>query len=184
MTEVVRPGDVLVVHDPGFWAWIIRLGPWLHNLVYGTGQPTKWNHVVIVMPDDARGNRWGIEGRPGGVGWVDLEARGYLTSKLTLSNAAQPKTDKQRADICAVMELLVARHTGYDWPAIAVDVVRELNPLWALPDTWGTTGTPAHVVCSSAADLAYDRVGLASPRPDRFCTPWDWAMFDIEQAWT
>ena len=42
-----------------------------------------------------------VEGRPGGAGWRD--ARDYLTSKWTLTNAAQPKTAEQRDAVCATM---------------------------------------------------------------------------------
>src|SRR6476469_2678682 len=106
-----KPGDVLVVHDGGFWAWVIRLGPWLRNKLYGTNEPTKWNHVLIVMPPDAKGNAWAIGGLPGGVVWRDLEASGYLTSPLTLSNAEQNKTEEQRAAICEVMQAMADRKT-------------------------------------------------------------------------
>ena len=184
MTKVeYKPGDVLVVHDGGFWAWVIRLGPWLRNKLYGTNEPTKWNHVLIVMPPDAKGNAWAIEGRPGGVGWRDLEASGYLTSPLTLSNAEQNKTEEQRAAICEVMQAMADRKTGYDWSAIASDIARVLTPLWGMRNKWGK-GVPGHVVCSSAADLAYERVGLDSPKPDRYCTPWDWATFIVWKEWT
>lgn len=176
----VKPGDVLVVRTLGFWSSVIRFAPWLRNRLYGTREPQKWNHVLVIMPTDGKGNRWAIEGKPGGVGWKD--PTGFLDDPLTLSNAAQPKTDLQRATVCTVMETMAQRHTPYDWPAVAVDIARVLSPLWGMRDQWGK-GIPAHVVCSSAADMAYEHVGLASPAPDRFCTPWDWAAFDDIQGW-
>lgn len=182
MTLIVQPGDVLTVHTGGLWSWVVRLGPRLRNWLYRAGEPEHWNHVLVVMPDDARGNRWAVEGKPGGVGWRDLTSSGYLDDPYTLVNNEQSKTAEQRAQICVVMETMAQRHTPYDWPAIAIDIARIVSPLWGMRDKWGK-GVPGHVVCSSAADLAYESVGLASPRPDRFCTPWDWARFDQEQGW-
>jgi hypothetical protein len=182
VTLAVLPGDVLVVHDHDVWAWLIRFGPQLHDALYGDDQPTHWNHVLVVMPTDEHGRRWAIEGRPGGVGWRDLDAAGYLEDPQTLSNVDQPKSDAQRDIVCDTMEALAARHVPYDWPAIAMEVVREVAPMWGWNDAWGQ-GAPTGLICSSAADLACQKAGLKTPAYARYCAPWDWAAFDQRKAW-
>lgn len=183
LREQVQPGDVLVVHDHNVWAWLIRLGPRLHNLTHRDVQDTRWNHVLVAMPPDATGTRWAISAQPhGGVGWTDLDAAGYLDDPHTLTNAAQPRSDAQRATVCATMEALATRHVPYDWDAIAMEIVREVAPMWAWRDVWGP-GAPTALICSSAADLAYARTGLPNPPYDEFCAPWDWASWIERKGW-
>lgn len=171
-----QPGDVLTVWDSRrpVPAWLIRVGGWLR------GQHAGSDHVLVVHHRDDAGTWWGIEGRPGGVGWVDLATYPHVTS----SNAGQPKTEAHRLEICAVMKGLLG--TPYDWPAIVADAMDALRiqQLWRSAD-FGEQA-PAHVVCSSAADWVYEHVGLASPGGTygtRWTTPADWELFNRGSAW-
>lgn len=180
----VQPGDVLVVRITGrAWTtrvagWAIRAGAWL------TGQPTGWNHVIIAH-HWADGVFYGVQGQPGVVGWVDM-APWLADGTVTIANDGQPKTDAQRKVVCDGAEALVGR-AHYDWAAIGVDaviaadVLRKVNPLWQMAGRWGKS-MPGHVVCSSAADYLNELAGLDSPRPDRWCTPADWAEW-IQDRW-
>jgi hypothetical protein len=141
-------------------------------------EPNVWNHVIVAHHVDEHGTFWGMEGRPGGVGPVDLTP--WLRNPWTLTNAAQPKTVGQRNEIA--LAVAAADQRPYDWVGIAVDAGRAVAPLWKMRDCWGP-GIPCHVVCSSLADWAYERVGLASPAADRFCTPADWAGFVETRGW-
>ena len=175
MTAVtaVLPGDVMAVRTGGRPAWWIRLGAALH------GEPNLSNHIAVADHVDGKGTLWGIEGRPGGVGWVDCSL--YLRSPWTVTNAHQPMTDAQRQSVCATMKGLLG--TAYDWEAIIADGMADLGmkvPGWD-PSWHGTV--PAHVVCSSSAAYAYARAGLACPRGDRLVQPGDWDEFIISQAW-
>jgi hypothetical protein len=167
------PGDVLAVRSPGRPAWWIRIGAALRD------QPNLSNHIAVAHHLDASGTLWGIEGRPGGVGWVDCSL--YLTSPYTLTNAGQPKTSAQRESVCATMQALLG--TAYDWEAIVADGMADLGmkvPGWD-PSWHGTV--PAHVVCSSSAAYAYAKAGLACPAGDRLCQPADWDAFILARAW-
>lgn len=167
------PGDILCTRNAtGFAARMIRLGAALRD------RPNTVNHVVIAHHVDAAGTLWGIEGRPGGVGWVDC--RHYLKGAYTLDNREQPKTDAQRQAVCHAANGLLG--TPYDWVGIAADGMDAIHA----PDLWAQDWPkcpPAHVVCSSLADWVYEHVGLASPQPDRTCTPGDWAAFIAEKGW-
>lgn len=61
-------GDVVCTRNPGTgWsARIRRFGAALRD------QPNTVDHTVVVHRRDAAGTLWGIEGRPGGVGEVDM----------------------------------------------------------------------------------------------------------------
>lgn len=170
----VQPGDVLAVRTPGDSpAWWIRFGAALHD------EPNLSNHIAVAHHADANGTLWCIEGRPGGVGW--RVATDYLKSLFLLANDGQPKTDAQRASVCKTMEALLG--TAYDWQAIVADGMADLGlkvPSWAA--SWHGT-VPAHVVCSSSAQYAYVKAGLACPRGDRLCQPADWNAFILGKAW-
>lgn len=172
----IKPGDVLALHTPGNWRtpqWWIRIGAALRD------KPNLSNHIAVAHHYDAHGTLWGIEGRPGGVGWVDCTR--YLTSKSMITNAAQPKTDAQRKGVCQTMNSLLG--TGYDWEAIVMDGAADLGvkvPGWK-PE-WGKE-VPAHVVCSAVAQYGYVRNGLKCPPGDRLCQPADWDYFIINQGW-
>jgi hypothetical protein len=185
----VKPGDVLLVRIKGrnplvrLSAWAISLGARMRH------EPTEWQHVIVAHHTDAAGTPWGIQGQPGVVGWADL--RPWLAMPETISNAAQPKTDEQRAAICAALLPMVGL-ASYDWVAIMADAASAvtpkvaamvIEPLWKKLDVWGP-GVPGHVICSSLADWAYEQVGLDTPSPDRTCTPADWAAFMQARGWT
>jgi hypothetical protein len=168
------PGDVLTIRTSDVGGWLIRLGAWMR------GRPHRDNHVVIVSHTDPAGVQWGIEGRPGGVGWVDMASYdGWSHS----SNAEQPKTDDQRAAIVVAARGLLG--IGYDWLAIGMDVAEALriDLLWR-PADWTTTVAPAHVVCSSLAAWANGHVGLARPGGGMATvTPGDWQLFNDRREW-
>lgn len=175
MLEVL-PGDVLLTRDPTFWARLIRIGAAMRD------QPDSWNHVIIASHTDKLGTAWGIEARPGGVGWVDLAP--WLASRWTITNAAQPKTDPQRADVVLAAKGMLG--TPYDWAGIVADGMAAIDAayLWRVKD-FGATAPPAHVVCSSLASWIYSRVGLAAPAVSRSrgVTPADWASFILRKDW-
>jgi hypothetical protein len=173
VTPAVQPGDVLVIRTGGIAAAMIRLGAALR------GHPNLSNHVCVVHHANANGVTWAIEGRPGGVGWVD--AGRYLASTWTLDNRAQPKTDAQRQAVCTTMEGLLG--DAYAWDAIAADALDDLGlhlPGWD-PSWHGTVA--GQVVCSSAAQYAYAKAGLARPPGDRDCQPAGWDAFILGRAW-
>lgn len=169
-------GDLLLTRGSSDAAEAIRAGAELEGF---DPLATSINHVAFVHHVDEAGILWLLEGRPGGVGWKDAES--YLTSPHTITNARQPKTLEQRT---ALRDLSIGLlGTPYDWAAIVADGMRAIShtDLWASKQ-WGPEA-PAHVVCSSYADWLYERVGLLSPRPDRTCTPADWAQLFVEQGW-
>jgi cell wall-associated NlpC family hydrolase len=178
---VVQPGDLLLTRDRRIWAWLIRLGAALGD------KPNTWNHVIIASHTDEAGTFWGIEARPGGVGWVDLAP--WLANRWTIHNADQPKTAEQRGQIVAVAKGMIG--TRYDWAAIAADAMHAIGDsrLWRLRAWNDVDGVPAHVVCSSLATWVYMHVGLAEPVPDlqrarwRWSTPADWAEFILRHGW-
>lgn len=171
------PGDVMCTRTGGWAGKLIRFGAAL------MGRSNLVNHVVIVHHIDIGGTVWGIEGKPGGVGWVDVTEAGK--SWYTNANTAQPKTWAQRGAIATYAEQLLG--TEYDWTAIVQDAMTSLHldKLWRRSE-FKTGKVPAHVVCSSFADWVYEEVGLASPgKADstRYTTPADWDLFIMEEAW-
>ena len=171
------PGDVLTVWDPRSLlpAWLIRIGGWLRG-----HRRNRSNHVVMVHHRDDAGVWWGIEGRPGGVGWVDLATYPHITS----TNAGQPKTEAQRIALCSIGAGMLG--VDYDWTAIAADtrMALRLRHLWKSKD-FGEE-SPAHVVCSSAWDWAYEHLTMASPcctEGTRWTTPADWEGFNRASGW-
>jgi hypothetical protein len=50
---------------------------------------------------------------------------------------------------------------------------------------WHGGALPGHVVCSSLADILYQRVGWAHPAAgtERFCMPADWWAWNNNQGW-
>lgn len=168
----VQPGDVLVIRTGGIAAELIRLGAALH------GGVNLSNHVAVVDHTDAHGTVWCVEGRPGGVGWRD--ARAYLESTWTLTNAAQPKTAAQREQVCKVMQAMLG--SPYDWTAIMADAAADLHIELPWEPTWRGT-VPGQAVCSSAAWFAYAKAGLARPPGGRECQPADWDKFVLTRGW-
>ena len=175
MTNVL-PGTVLATRTPGGWRtpqWWIRFGAAVKD------KPNLANHIAVPHHQDAHGTWWGIEGRPGGVGWVDCSR--YLADPATITNKGQPLTTAQRAGICAAMEKLLGG--PYDWAAIVADAEADLGihmPGWD-PSWHGSV--PGHVVCSSAAQYAYLKAGAEAPEGDRGTQPADWVSFILRHGW-
>ena len=173
MTVAVLPGDVLVTRSGGLAGAMIRLGAALKD------QLNLSNHVAVVDHADASGTLWCVEGRPGGVGWRDAKA--YLASPWTVTNAGQPKTADQRKTVCDTMTAMIG--TAYDWQAIADDTLRAFH----MDDLFSSTingSVPGHVVCSSFAAFLYKTYGWDHPNvPDRDCEPGDWTAFDLAHGW-
>lgn len=172
----VLPGDILLTRDPTVWGRLIRFGGALLD------KPDSWNHVIIVSHTDEMGVLWGIEGRPGGVGWVDLTP--WLADRWTIGNTGQPKTGEQRGQIITIAKGLLG--TPYDWVGIVKDAMLAMNigAMWKLRE-WGDS-PPGQVVCSSAVAWVYQKVGLARPEPthdERTTTPADWARFIQLHPW-
>lgn len=173
LQAILKPGDVLAVRGYGLAAELIRVGEEL------AGKPGLDNHVA-VMHHWQGGVPWGLEGKPGGVGWADL--RGYAASPYTVNNCGQPgRTDAVRAQLAAEAQHMLG--TQYDWEAIADDTLRAFR----MDDLFSSTvnGTvPGHVVCSSFAAFLYRLYGWDHPNvPDRDCEPADWTAFAIEHGW-
>lgn len=173
----VKVGDVICVRSSGWAGKLIRFGAAI------LGRSNLVNHIVIAHHVDDGGTLWGIEGRPGGVGWVDVSE--VVKGPFTNANTEQPKTDEQRTAIAKFAESLLG--TPYDWSAIVADAMDSLRlaKLWHKETSSATV--PAHVVCSSFADWIYEQVGLASPNKVdgdyRYTTPADWDEFIMEAKW-
>lgn len=172
-------GDVLVTREGSKWiSGAIRIGAALRGL------PAIVNHVIIAHHQDDKGTMWGIEGRPGGVGWRDISQP--LKWAATNANNAQPKTEEQRFLIAKAAEGLLA--TPYDWSAILTHVRVALS-LWDEMSgfrEWNETERPAHVVCSSFADWAYEQVQLPNPggyAQTRLTAPAHWDRFMANKEW-
>jgi hypothetical protein len=173
-TDDLKPGTVLVTRSKGFAAWWIRFGAAIRN------KPNLGNHVAVVHHRDKEGTLWVIEGKPGGVGWAD--AKGYLDSKWTHSNADQPLTEEQRYLIAVAMEKMLG--TAYDWESIVADAFTNLGmrlPGW--DSKWKHDEVAGQVVCSSAAAYAYGRSKAKHPPGDRGCQPSDWTEWILTRGW-
>lgn len=172
----IQPGDILVTRDVTWWARLIRFGAAMRD------EPDSWNHVIVASHVDAARTFWGIEARPGGVGWVDLAP--WINNRWTISNCDQPKTPQQRSQVVKVVTGMLG--TPYDWAGIVADamVAIDARRLWRLRD-FGATGAPAHVVCSSLASWVYTQAGLTGPAAValRTVTPADWARFILRRDW-
>lgn len=181
--QPLRPGDVVCTRTPRGWqVFLIRLGAAFRD------RPNTVNHVIVVHHRDDAGTLWGIEARPGGVGWVDVAAAVRASGRYSLNNVEQPKSDMQRQSICDAVAGMIG--TPYDWTGIALAGMDAIGAqkLWrerTCLEQLKLDVPPAHVICSSLADWAYDRVQLASPGliGGRSTTPGDWARFIMEEAW-
>jgi hypothetical protein len=147
------------------------------------GEPAA-QHVAVVHHVGPAGVLWGIEGRPGGVGWVDCAK--YVKSPLTVANTGQPITEEARMSIAVLMESMLG--TPYDWAAIAEDGGMIFTRKFGLADIWHekVNGVlPGHVVCSALAAYGYDRCGQPAPLPGdyRHVTPSDWLRFIIDHGY-
>lgn len=174
----LQPADLVVVRTDGIAARIIRFGERLQ------GKPDLHNHVAMLHHITIEGAAWFLEGRPGGLGWhIETigDPRGYLSSRFTVSNSAQPKTPEQRAGVVADMVELIGR--PYDWEAIEGDAASALH----MPELWPQWHgqMPGHVVCSSSVAWAYEKQGLLAPKAGggRFVEPADWDVLLTAQNW-
>lgn len=176
--ELIRckPSDVVAVRTPGIFGRLIRFGASIEK------HPDTINHIAVVHHVTAN-VVWGIEGRPGGVGWVNMAKyfEGPL-AKYTVTNWHQPRTPQQRAGVCTLLR--AALGDKYDWESIGMDALEDLVDKREFPklmDHWwrDADGTDAHFVCSSLAAYAYDHNGLASPNytAEQNIQPYDWEMF-------
>lgn len=174
MTPKPAVGDVLVVATGNGWtSKLIRIGEVLR------GQASNNNHVAIVH-HETDGVIWCIEGRPGGVGWID--ARRYLRDPHTVTNIGQPKTPTQRDLVATMAESMLG--TPYDWAGICADAFASLGIRDLFAKDWDGKGAPGHVVCSSFAAYLYRHAGLAHPSSsERYTFPSDWTEFCIKQQW-
>lgn len=180
--KTIDVGDVIVTREgPWLVSNAIRLGARM------LGTPAFVNHTIIVHHMDDSGTWWGIEGRPGGVGWIDIRSR--LDMPLTNANNSQTKTESDRYLIATAAEQLLGM--AYDWKGIAADTAEAFHMftrLWRKAVEWGEDEVPAHVVCSSFADWAYEQVRLTNPggyARTRMTTPGDWDKFmmDNQRVW-
>jgi hypothetical protein len=169
LQAILRPGDVLAVRGHSWEAEVIRIGEEL------AGKPGLDNHVA-VMSHWQGDVPWGLEGKPGGVGWRDL--RTYIASAWTVNNCGQPRrTDAARQRVADRAKAMLG--TPYDWRSIADDALRAFHmaDLWA-SDWHGLA--PGSVVCSSFAAWLYEQEGWAHPAcPDRDTEPGDWDEFAV-----
>lgn len=172
--DQLTPGMVLAVQTTGWAAAVIRMGEEV------SGKPNIDNHVVVVHHLDNNGVWWGVEGRPGGVGWADL--RKYLGHPQTVANVGQHLgiAGPQIATQAALM-----LGTAYDWQGIAADALNDLHINDLFAQNWQGQGAPGHVVCSSFAAWLYEHFGLAHPSlgRERFCQPSDWTKFIEDKGW-
>jgi hypothetical protein len=170
----LEPGTVLCTRSGGFAATMIRFGAALR------GKPNLSNHIAVVHHTDKAGTVWTIEGRPGSCGWRD--AKGYLASTWTMTNAAQPITAEQRAAIAKTMEALIG--SDYAWDAIGAAAFADLGirlPGW--DEKWKDGEVKVQGVCSSLAAYAYAKCGVPCPPGERGVQPADWVSFILTRAW-
>lgn len=160
----LRPGHVIVMRTPDPGGWLIRRRSLMRRY---PRQPWRWladpawavNHVALFTHTDETGRPRGLEGRPGGFGWCNLDR--YLTEPYhAIANTAQPLTDAQRDGI--VRRAVSAVGMPYDWAAIVAFAAGSAG-LPFLAHEWPEDGVPAQNVCSSAADYFYEAVGAANP---------------------
>lgn len=174
MTALLKPADVLVVRTGGKMADLIRFGEGL------AGKPNLNNHVAFMHHWD-KNVPWGLEGKPGGVGWRDL--RDYLADPFTMTNVLQPgRPDADRA--LAAEEAQGMLGTKYDWQAILGDGFADLSvKLWN--QQWPHGKPPGEVVCSSFAAYVYAQRGWAHPDlgHERYCQPSGWTDLIIRNKW-
>lgn len=171
--SVLKPADIIAVRLGGLPSELIRVGEEL------SGKPGLENHIAF-MHHWLGDVPWGLEGRPGGVGWVDL--REYLASPYTVNNCGQPgRSDTGRGQVAGLAELMLG--TKYDWAGITDDTLRCFH----MPDLFSSTFrglVPGHVVCSSYAAFLYERQGWDRPLVgDRDTEPADWCALSMVNGW-
>lgn len=177
LLALLKPGDVVAVRTGGFAGEMIRWGAALR------GWPNLDNHIVIVDSVQDNGIIVGVEGRPGGVGRVDVSR--YFTGvngDFTVANVDQPKTDDQRNTVVTVMRQMIK--VNYDWDAIAEDALVDLDIPQLWNEKWHGTSV-GHVVCSSLAAWGYHKASLAAPKQEdmRHIQPANWTEFILTEGW-
>jgi hypothetical protein len=176
-TSILQPGDVVIVK---MGIWIVRVMIWIQATFTGRSKYREAGHIIVVSHRDNEGRLWGIEGRPGGIGWANLDKR---NGEWGLSNVEQPKTAEARIKLVDSMKALLG--TKYDYPAylkLAMDMVG-ISPRWT---DWNDKDVPTSYICSAVADQIYENEGLANPgglRITRFTTPAEWAEFIDTKGW-
>lgn len=171
--DILRPGDILAVRSPGLAGEIIRIGEEL------SGKDGAENHIAVCHHWDGP-VPWGLEGKPGGVGWVDL--RDYLASPYSLNNCLQPgRSDASRTVVADQAKALLGDR--YDWSAIGGDALAALHiHLWNLKFPHGKP--PGECVCSSLAAWLYEQAGWERPQvTDRDTEPADWTELILQRRW-
>lgn len=176
-TSTLKPGDVVIVE---MGIWIIRVLIWIQALFSGDFKYRQSGHVIVVSHVDDAGRLWGIEGRPGGIGWADMTKR---NGSWGLSNVEQPKTDDQRLVIVSTMKQLLG--AKYDYEAYLDIALATLG----ITNTWKDyegQDVPIQFICSAVADWVYEKVGLDSPGNEnitRYTTPAQWGRFISTKEW-
>jgi len=176
-TSILEPGDVVVVE---MGIWIVRVLIWIQAILSGRAKYRDAGHVIVVTHRDPEGRLWGIEGRPGGIGWTDLTKR---NGKWGLSNHEQPKTAEVRVKLVDAMIALLG--SRYDYPAyltIAMQTVG-ITPHWT---DWDDKEVPSSYICSAVADQIYETECLPNPGGKyvtRYTTPAEWAEFIDNKEW-
>jgi hypothetical protein len=174
MTLVLKPADILVVRTTDTPGEVIRVVEEL------SGAPGLGNHVAFMHHWDGD-VPWGLEGKPGGVGWRDL--RDYLADPFTLNNCLQPgRPDADRALAARDAEGLLG--TKYDWAAILGDGFDDLSvKIWN--QDWPHGKPPGEVVCSSFGAYVYAKRTWTHPDlgHERFCQPSGWTRMIIANRW-
>lgn len=175
MSDPLLPGTVIVTATPDLAGWLIRIRSTLlhHDALH--------NHVALFTHYDSDGHPRGLEGRPSGFGWANLEK--YLGRADTLTNAGQPLTEEQRAHITAAAVALIG--IPYDWAAVLAFAAGTAG-LPFLPREWPDAGVPSHVVCSSVADYLYESAGAANPGGSSYTRrtdPSDWSTWIGRKGW-
>jgi len=176
-TSILEPGDVVIVE---MGIWIVRVLIWIQAVLSGRSKYRQSGHVIVVSHRDNEGRLWGIEGRPGGIGWADLDKR---NGKWGISNHDQPKDAEVKVKVVQAMVALLG--TKYDYPAylkIAMDTVG-ITPYWT---DWNDNDVPTSYICSAVADQIYEQYCLPNPggmKVTRFTTPAEWAEFIDKRQW-
>lgn len=173
----LQPGDV-VVTEMGIW--IIRLLIWIQAVFTGLAKYRKGGHIIVVSHRDAEGRLWGIEGRPGGIGWTLMDKR---NGQWGMANVDQPKTEEQRTKIVAVMTELLGSKYDYEAYLNIAFATLGITKNWT---DYKDNDVPIHFICSAVADYVYEDVGLLNPgglEVTRFTTPAQWAEFIGEKQW-
>jgi hypothetical protein len=167
--DTLKPGDVFAVHSGNNYD-VIQFGESL------MGEPNMDNHVAGFVKWDGK-VPWGLEGRPGGVGWVDM--RKYIGHPFAYNNVAQNRTEATRVTVASEAVEMIG--TKYDWEMIGGSALGALHvKLYNL--TWPHGLVPGEVVCSSYWAYLYDTVQWAHPNTgdERQCDPGDWTNFIIK----